>query len=119
VLLSITGDECIPRSFGNNSIVCVCNSTYCDTVNKQKLQQNQLLWYTSTQDGKRMQLSVMNFSAKNESEIDLILTVDIDQKFQKIQGFGGAMTDAAALNIRSLSNKTQQILLEYVIGIIN
>jgi len=61
----------------------------------------------------------MNFSAKNESEIDLVLTVDIDQKFQKIQGFGGAMTDAAALNIRSLSNKTQQILLEYVIGIIN
>ena len=115
VLLSITGDECIPRSFGNNSIVCVCNSTYCDTVSKQKLQQNQLLWYTSTEDGKRMQSSVMNFTAKNES--DLVLTVDVNQKFQKIQGFGGAMTDAAALNIKTLSNKTQQILLEYVIGI--
>ncbi|XP_011064043.1 PREDICTED: glucosylceramidase-like [Acromyrmex echinatior] len=116
VLITVKGDECIPRSFGNNSIVCVCNSTYCDTVSKQKLQQNQLLWYTSTQDGKRMQSSIMNFSAKNESEIDLVLTVDINQKFQKIQGFGGAMTDAAALNIKSLSNNTQQILLESYFG---
>ncbi|KYN23063.1 Glucosylceramidase [Trachymyrmex cornetzi] len=116
VLLFITGDECIPRSFGNNFIVCVCNSTYCDTVSKENLQENQLLYYTSTEDGKRMQLSVMNFTAKNESETGLVLTVDNNQKFQKIQGFGGAMTDAAALNIRSLSNKTQQILLESYFG---
>ncbi|KYN01328.1 Glucosylceramidase [Cyphomyrmex costatus] len=97
-------------------MVCVCNSTYCDTVYKQTLQQNQLLWYTSTQDGKRMQSSVVNFTAKNESKINLVLTVDISEKFQKIEGFGGAMTDAAALNIKNLSNETQQMLFESYFG---
>lgn len=107
------GNECEPRSFGADSIVCVCNSTYCDSISEPQLQQNQFLWYTSTEDGKRMQLSVNDF-ATNESESDLCLVVDSSQKYQKIEGFGGAMTDAAALNIRTLSNQTQQQLLEYV-----
>lgn len=115
---SIAGDGCEQRSFGENLIVCVCNSTYCDTITEQKPQQNQYLWYTSTEDGKRMELSVHNFSAKNEPENDIVFLVDSSQKFQTIQGFGGAMTDAAALNIRSLSNETQRMLLEYVFGII-
>lgn len=109
----IAGDECEPRSFGEDSIVCVCNSTYCDSISEPKLQQNQFLWYTSTQDGKRMQLSVNDFS-KNESENNVRLIVDSSETYQQIYGFGGAMTDAAALNIRSLSNDTQYKLLEYV-----
>lgn len=76
-----------------------------------------------------MQYSAIDFSVKNESnqstiepqytENNLVLMVDSSQKYQEIQGFGGAMTDAAALNIKKLSNDTQQVLLEYVIGIIN
>lgn len=110
----IAGDECVPRSFGKDFIVCVCNSTYCDTISEPTLQQNQFLWYTSTQNGKRMELSVNNFSAQNEPEDGVLLIVDSSQTFQKIQGFGGAMTDAAAINIRSLSNETQFKLLEYI-----
>lgn len=95
-------------------MVCVCNATYCDTITEPptKLQQNQFLWYTSTKDGKRLQLSVNNFSAKNESDNDVIFIVDGNYTYQQIQGFGGAMTDAAALNIRSLSNETQRNLFE-------
>lgn len=82
-----------------------------------------------------MQYSAIDFSVKNESnqstvepkyteyteytENNLVLTVDSSQTYQEIQGFGGAMTDATALNIKKLSNGTQQVLLEYVIGIIN
>lgn len=116
VLVAVKGDECVQRSFGEDSVVCVCNSTYCDTISEPKIQQNQVLWYTSTQDGKRMQSSVINFATINETENDLVLTVDSSQKYQTIQGFGGAMTDAAALNIRSLSNETQQILLQSYFG---
>lgn len=39
------------------------------------------------------------------------MTVVPDQKYQKIRGFGGAMTDAAAINILSLSAGTQEQLL--------
>lgn len=44
----------------------------------------------------------------------LRLTIDPHQKYQKIKGFGGAMTDAAAINILSLSAATQdQLLRQY------
>lgn len=102
-------------SFGENGNVCVCNSTYCDTIKVPQLQQNQFLWYTSTKDGKMMESSINNFSTENKDKnISKVLTLDSNKKYQSIFGFGGAMTDAAAINIRSLSNKTQQKLLEYV-----
>jgi len=124
-VLSIIGDgECVQRSFEKNFIVCVCNSTYCDTISEPDIQEDKAVWYTSTQDGKRMQSSYINITtdesfAKNESENQLILTVDSNQQYQAIHGFGGAMTDAAALNIKSLSTKAQKRLLEYVVNIMN
>lgn len=45
---------------------------------------------------------------------DLRLTIVPYQKYQKIRGFGGALTDAAAINILSLSDGAQnQLLKEY------
>lgn len=111
-VLSLAGNECVPHSFKEESIVCVCNATYCDTISNPELQENKVSWYTSTKDGKRLQLSVNNFSAKNESDNDVVLTVNSNEMYQMIYGFGGAMTDAAALNIKTLSNDTQQKLLE-------
>ena len=44
----------------------------------------------------------------------LKLTIVPHQKYQKIRGFGGAMTDAAAVNILSLSAGAQdQLLRQY------
>lgn len=62
-------------------------------------------------------LSVSVWSAEQlQSDIrvflsDLRLTLVPYQKYQKIRGFGGAMTDAAAINILSLSAGTQEQLL--------
>lgn len=42
----------------------------------------------------------------------LLLTLQPDQKFQKVKGFGGAMTDAAALNILALSPPARNLLLK-------
>lgn len=106
-------------SFGKNGNVCVCNSTYCDTIKVPHLQQDQFLWYTSTKDGKMMESSINNFSTENDDKnISKVLTLDSNKKYQPIFGFGGAMTDATALNIRTLSNETQHKLLGYVTGFI-
>lgn len=44
----------------------------------------------------------------------LRLTIVHTEKYQKIKGFGGAMTDAAAINILSLSAGAQdQLLRQY------
>ena len=42
----------------------------------------------------------------------LLLTLQPDQQFQKVKGFGGAMTDAAALNILALSPPARNLLLK-------
>lgn len=42
----------------------------------------------------------------------LLLTLQPDQKFQKVKGFGGAVTDAAALNILALSPPARDLLLK-------
>jgi O-glycosyl hydrolase len=74
--------------------------------------------YTSTKSGQRLQLTIKNFS--NESANGILLIVDNKRKYQQIFGFGGALTDAVALNIKTLSNATQQKLLEYnIISLIN
>ncbi|XP_010151170.1 PREDICTED: glucosylceramidase-like, partial [Eurypyga helias] len=38
----------------------------------------------------------------------LLLTVDTTQRYQKVKGFGGSVTDAAALNILSLPERAQE-----------
>lgn len=104
------------RSFGPGAIVCVCNSTYCDEIYKSELQTGQFQLYTSTKNGERLQFTVANFSTKSMSET--LLIVNNSQQYHEIYGFGGQMSDATVLSLKSLSNETQQKLLEYVIAII-
>lgn len=42
---------------------------------------------------------------------DLVLTLNDKKKFQVMKGFGGAVTDSAAMNILALSGATQDKLL--------
>lgn len=117
----VVGNGCIRLSFGKIGNVCVCNSTYCDTIEVPQLQSDQFLWYTSTKDGKMMEYTINNFSTENTDKNEPtanVLRLDRNQKYQQILGFGGAMTDAAALNIGTLSKETQRQLLKYVIGFI-
>lgn len=115
-LTAVGGDnDCIPRVVGPNAIVCVCNSTYCDFPSDVEVQGNQYVYYTSTESGKRLQSSVANFTS-NPMISDILFTVDSSVEYQTIFGFGGAMTDAAAINIRTLSNGTQQKLIESYYG---
>lgn len=67
-----------------------------------------------------MEYSINNFSTENDGNISKtvisnVLTLNSNEKYQKIFGFGGAMTDATALNIRNLSDGAQHKLLEYMI----
>ncbi|XP_014480391.1 PREDICTED: glucosylceramidase-like isoform X2 [Dinoponera quadriceps] len=111
---AVRGDDCIRRKV-EYGIVCVCNSTYCDYVPDVQVQENQYVTYTSTESGQRLNISIGNFS-NGYSSCDITITVDTSKAFQEIFGFGGAMTDAAALNIRNLREPTQQKLIEAYYG---
>ncbi|NP_001039886.1 glucosylceramidase [Bos indicus x Bos taurus] len=103
---------CSPKSFGYSSVVCVCNGTYCDSLDPLTLPDpGTFSRFESTRSGRRMELSLGTIQA-NRTGTGLLLTLQPDQKFQKVKGFGGAMTDAAALNILALSPAARNLLLK-------
>uniref|UniRef100_A0A667ZSW4 Glucosylceramidase n=2 Tax=Myripristis murdjan TaxID=586833 RepID=A0A667ZSW4_9TELE len=114
VTLSTGSNKCVPRNFGHGSVVCECNSTYCDSVGSVTLPPlGQFSSYLSNKAGSRLEESQGQVHV-NSTGAGLRLTIVPYQKYQRIRGFGGAMTDAAAINILSLSPGTQdQLLRQY------
>lgn len=116
VLPVTAGLPCEAQSFGWTSVVCVCNATYCDTMEPVVVPaKGRYLLYETSRAGKRLQLTrgLVQPSAKGQ---DLQLTLDVRKKYQWIKGFGGAMTDAAAINILSLSPASRENLLKSYFG---
>ncbi|XP_077383290.1 lysosomal acid glucosylceramidase [Festucalex cinctus] len=106
--------KCVARSFGHDSVVCECNSTYCDTLGTVSLPPSgQYISYLSSMAGSRLEDS-QGPIRPNGTGAGLRLTLLQHKKYQKMRGFGGAMTDAAAINILSLSAEAQdQLLRQY------
>ncbi|XP_076749061.1 lysosomal acid glucosylceramidase-like [Xylocopa sonorina] len=109
------GKECVPRSFGPDRIVCVCNATYCDTTpdNEPKIPRNgTVYWYVSSKKGLRMSRSEAAFgSCEYGKSQSTVLTIDVTSKHQTIVGFGAAFTDSAGINVKKLSEATQDQLI--------
>lgn len=126
------GKDCVPRKSKYDSIVCVCNSTYCDTTPNVEVPENGYFnWYVSSKDGLRLSFSQGKFSNESyvpqeshESDENAIenstsvhvIAVNRVITYQPISGFGGAFTDSAGINILSLSKKAQRLLLETYFG---
>ncbi|XP_043277695.1 lysosomal acid glucosylceramidase-like [Venturia canescens] len=112
-------DDCVPRDFGYGSIVCVCNSTYCDSVPRSVPDKGQYRSYESNKAGKRLSQVIGNFisNATDSNEVDAItININADKKYQTILGFGGAFTDSAGINIEKLSQQSQNNILEAYFG---
>ncbi|NWI61420.1 GLCM Glucosylceramidase, partial [Calyptomena viridis] len=117
-------------------MVCICNATYCDTVDPLVLPPlGSYVKYESSKAGKRLERSEGRFQRRlcapgttvgskgwdgplcdppsrwAPFPADLVLTLDTTQRFQRVKGFGGSITDAAAINILSLPEKAQDHLL--------
>jgi len=114
----ICAQRCQPRDYGHGSVVCVCNSTYCDNITTSTpTSPKDVYIYTSTKTGRRFNFtSVSKYNQNNqqdsqEEENVVTITISDSEEYQDIKGFGGALTDSAAINIRSLSSSTQKHLL--------
>nr|CAD7567805.1 unnamed protein product [Timema californicum] len=87
------------KYYGYSSFVCVCNSTYCDTMDaspQRSLVGGSYRHFVSTKDGLRFDSTVANFTRKPKLY------------FSKKR----AMTDASGINIASLSANAQDNLLK-------
>ncbi|XP_059139428.1 lysosomal acid glucosylceramidase-like [Physella acuta] len=115
---------CAPYTVKAGYIVCVCNSTYCDTVpSADPVPKGQYIVYTTSKDGQRFDKQVYSRVPTNSShKVYKLRTADTRQT---IIGFGGAFTDAAGINIASLPQPAQDNLInsyyskegiEYTVG---
>ncbi|BFY98105.1 hypothetical protein BsWGS_01145 [Bradybaena similaris] len=124
LLQGVTAVPCASLTVSDGRVVCVCNSTYCDTVpSADRLPKGQFVVFTSAKDGQRFNKHVSQ--ASNESKTDAVYLVNLTETRQAIIGFGGAFTDAAGINIAALPADAQDRLinsyyskdgLEYTIG---
>ena len=110
--------QCSKRFFKHNSFVCVCNSTYCDTIEPiddtidKKLNYQE---YVTSRAEFRLEKFIFQFENQRSPLFgSLRLTINRKKLFQTIFGFGGAITDATSLNINKLSkNSVSNFLSSY------
>ncbi|KAL0867558.1 hypothetical protein ABMA27_008328 [Loxostege sticticalis] len=109
-LLTIyTNKRCSARQITGQSVVCVCNVTYCDEFTRETPAQGKFVRYTSSQSGYRFHKMVGDLQFDNEEgSCGYSLTLDPSTVFQTIEGFGGSTSDAAGINWRSLSDAALQ-----------
>ncbi|PSN51445.1 hypothetical protein C0J52_08992 [Blattella germanica] len=110
--------ECAQKKYGERNMVCVCNATYCDTVEydvETEPLAGKAIRFTSSEGGLRFYKSGESFHSLDSFNPDLIppskLYVNISQQYQVILGFGASLTDAAGINIASLKKNAQDMLL--------
>ncbi|XP_027525147.1 glucosylceramidase-like [Corapipo altera] len=93
------------------SSICVCNATYCDTLDPLVLPPpGSYVKYESSKAGKRLERSEGKFQHSLHTP-GLLLTINITTLHQSMKGFGGSLSDSAAMNILRLSRPAQDNLL--------
>ncbi|XP_061706347.1 lysosomal acid glucosylceramidase-like isoform X1 [Cydia pomonella] len=122
---------CRARDVGiaGRSIVCVCDATYCDTITREEPAPGTFVAYTSSDAGQRFEKSfgvieTVSNSEENVPDVEspeqlededeeedslrrVVFRLYTIVRYQYIEGFGGSITDAAAINWRKLSDAAQ------------
>lgn len=100
------------RRLNDLHFYCVCNETYCDTINvDDSIPEGKYVLYTTSQSGSVFEKSVGSFLENDVSEGNLHFEIDPTQRRQCVIGFGTAFTDSAGLNLKTLSEEAQNNLL--------
>uniref|UniRef100_A0A2A4K8P8 Glucosylceramidase n=1 Tax=Heliothis virescens TaxID=7102 RepID=A0A2A4K8P8_HELVI len=105
---------CLARKISKKSVVCVCNTTYCDTVTREPLASYSYTAYTSSLSGLRFNKTHAALKRLNYTDVGCSTTLVLhpDTMYQTVEGFGGAVTDAAAINWKGLSEPLQKYLID-------
>ncbi|XP_031788436.1 lysosomal acid glucosylceramidase [Nasonia vitripennis] len=107
---TVIAQDCKPVNFGSDSIVCECNSTYCDNYPDPKPpSEGEFIWYVTSKSGQRLNRTDGKIDSRPKN--GLTVRIDSNKLYQNMEGFGGAFTDSACINIKSLSQETQDNLM--------
>ncbi|KAK7789534.1 hypothetical protein R5R35_003347 [Gryllus longicercus] len=104
-------NPCALREVSSDHLVCVCNATYCDTLDADtEVPSGQYVLFTTTKAGLRFAKSSGSLTPQAKAA-DVAFTLDPSSTQQTIIGYGGSFTDAAGINILSLSAPAQENFL--------
>ncbi|KAL0867557.1 hypothetical protein ABMA27_008327 [Loxostege sticticalis] len=113
------------RLSDNRSTVCLCSSEYCDELTRIEPSFGNFVAYTTSEDGLRFQKTVKPLrtyyyekhpGACLSDYCYPALHLDTSRLYQSVEGFGGAVTDAAAINWFSLDDTLKQYLIDAYFG---
>ncbi|KAG7383187.1 hypothetical protein PHYBOEH_010028 [Phytophthora boehmeriae] len=92
--------------------VCVCNATTCDSISTEhlSLSNDEVGLFQTSKAGDRLAFSTLSLDDASDSTADLI--IDSTTTYQEVIGFGGAFTDAAAINVYLMDTEVQQLILD-------
>lgn len=107
---------CVPQKFNHDSVVCVCNATYCDSLPPLPAPaDDSVTIVTSSSAGRRFSVSSAAWKPESRADNYIIrppsLSVNPTVTKQTVLGFGGAFTDAAGINIGKLPEDAQRRLI--------
>ncbi|EGZ17884.1 hypothetical protein PHYSODRAFT_452757, partial [Phytophthora sojae] len=92
--------------------VCVCNASSCDSVSTEylALSSGHVGVFQTSKAGDRLAYSTLKLDASSDDTADVI--IDSTRTYQEIIGFGGAFTDAAAINVYLMDMEVQQLIVD-------
>lgn len=108
-----TSKPCIYQST-NVGGICICNETYCDTLDVPQPNCGEYILVTSSKNGKRFETIMANIdSVSNSSDgSNRWLEIDENREYQNIVGFGGAITDAVSYILTTMKPSIRQHLYQ-------
>lgn len=124
----MSAKQCAPRVY-KTGIVCVCNVTYCDTLEFIPPKNNgDVLIISTSQNGLRFKQTNARFGEEKFEISDAtesqpffgptfnsrsVITVNRNQTYQKIIGFGNAFTGAVSFNLNLVPELQDHIYISY------
>lgn len=95
--------------------ICVCNVTYCDTLDVPPLSAEcgEYFVVTSSRDGKRFESqsgSLAKLKQIRPNAFNHRMDINTSVRYQEMVGFGGALTDATSQMIASMNATLRQFL---------
>ncbi len=106
---------CQSRRFQHDSVVCVCTESYCDTLDPiTPTNCGTVSVYESDRAGKRLEKRELVFGNDVAGVSFRNVTINRNQKYQEIIGFGSSWSDAEAIGLNRLSsNLRTKVLRSY------
>lgn len=92
--------------------VCVCNDEYCDTLTVPDANtKDEFILITSSASGARFAIQTGKLSSSlKQSDKELNVEIDSNEKYQRIIGFGGSFTGSVAYLLNKLPKKLREMI---------